>query len=100
VTKVLPERLHRIPSPHFPAPLLRQGHIAEPAQRGIVSFLGRHAGLEVLLLFHFEMRANLFSEIVQRLPPAKQRTEFGKSAPPTHSKFSVLSYQFSVLLPI
>ena len=78
VTNVLPERLDGIPSPHFPAPLLRQGHVPEPAQRGIVSFLGRHAGFQVLLLFHFEMRANLFREIVHRLPPAKQRTEFGK----------------------
>src|SRR5579863_10422446 len=77
VTDVLPERLDRIPSPHFPAPLFGQGHVPEPAQRRIVSFVGRHAGFQVLLLLHFEMSANLFLEIVRGLRPAKQRTEFG-----------------------
>jgi len=62
-----------------------------------VSFLGRHAGFQVLLLFHFQMQANLFREIVHRLPPAKQRTEFGKLAVPAHPKLSVLSYQLSAI---
>jgi len=43
VPNVLPKRLDGVPSPHFPAPLFGQGYVPEPAQRCIVSFLGRHA---------------------------------------------------------
>src|SRR5436309_13626686 len=84
ILEILPERLEGIPSPHFPAPLFGQGHVPEPAQRRIVSFLGRHPGFQVLLLFHAQMSANLFFEIGHRLRPAKQSAEFGKLCPPAH----------------
>ncbi len=68
-------------------------YVPEPAQRGVVCFIGRHASFQVVLLFHGKMGANLFREIVRRLPPAKQCTEFGEFASQSHTELSAISGQ-------
>src|SRR5580692_5672507 len=74
-TKILNEPLSPTPSPHFPACLLRAGDIAEPAHGREAGLLPRHAGFEILLLLHFEVRANLLVQVAGRLVPAKQRSD-------------------------
>jgi len=52
-----------------------------------------------LLLFHFEVRTNLFREIVHRLPPPEQSAEFGKLTPQIHNQSSAGSSAGLALQP-